>query len=335
MNRCFGHDAGGRPGAPLARSGAAAWVLALVVAALLPFAAALAAPPQDPDLQRLSTELAQLDADPMLGPLGAVDRMKAHQALDAMAQTYPRSDDRKQALYIAERRVATARFAAQADLAEHQLDQLDRERDKILLEASRRDADRARQEAERLRLQNKAREEENQRTQAEREAQQQQAAGLANDASEEARALAEARAKAAALAQQEAALDAGNPAGASREPRGASFVLPGAAFAPGKAILRGDARARAQVKAVVAFVQAHPGVSIRIEGHTDNRGNAQVNLTLSQQRADAVKDVLRAAGIPASRLQAVGIGGEQPIASNATAPGRERNNRVEIVAVRR
>ena len=300
---------------------------------------------KDPDLQRLSGQLARLEADPSLGQLGDVDRLKAHQALDGLAQTSPHSMDRAQALYIAERRVAAAQFAAQADMAERQLEQLDREHDRILLEASRRDANQARQEAERLRLQNTARDEEAQRAESERQAQTQQEAGIASNESDQARALAEARAKAAALAQQEAALAAGMSTPAkpsapvSREPRGPSMVLSGAAFLPGKGSVRSDAPTKTRLKALVAFVQANAsanggGAMIRVEGHTDNQGNAQINLSLSQQRADAIKDVLRAAGIPASQVQAVGLGAEQPLATNATAQGRERNRRVEVIVLR-
>ena len=316
-------------------------VLALLLM-IVPVAASAGGAPPDPDFLRLSGQLAQLDADPSLGQLGGVDRLKAHQALDdlATAATHPR--DHAAALYVAERRVAAAQFAAQADLAERQLQQLDREHDRILLEASRRDADRARQEAERLRLQNNAREEEAQRAEAERQAQMQQEAAIASDESDQAQALAEARAKEAALAQQEAALAAGNaaspaqpsPVPSAGDPRGPSMTLSGFAFAQGQARLRHDAHAKAEVKALVDFVQANPGATVRIEGHTDNRGNAQANLKLSQQRADAVRNVLRAAGTPPAQLQAVGLGAEQPLASNATAKGRERNNRVEVILLR-
>jgi outer membrane protein OmpA-like peptidoglycan-associated protein len=315
----------------------------LLLALLLAGTAIAADPPKDPDLLRLSAQLAQLDADPSLGQIGAADRLKAHQALDVLAQTNPRASERPQALYIAERRIAAAQFAAQADLAERQLDQLDREHDRILLEASRRDADQARQEAERLRLQNTAREEETQRADALRQEQTQQAAGIANDESEQARELAEARAKEATLAQQEAMLTSGARLGSMqqkppvqglREARGASMILSGAAFVPGRGNLRDDARTKAQIRTLVAFVQATPGATIRVEAHTDNQGNPQANLTLSQQRADAVKDELRAAGIPSSRVQAVGLGAEQPIAPNSTPAGRERNRRVEVVLLR-
>jgi outer membrane protein OmpA-like peptidoglycan-associated protein len=295
-------------------------------------AAAAAAPPKDPDLEQLTGELAQLDADPSLGTLGGADRLKAHQALDGLAQTTPRSSDRPLALYLAQQRVAAAQFAAQADLAEHQLDQLDREHDRILLEASRRDADQARQEAERLRLQNTARDEEAQRAQAEQQAQAQQAAGIASDESDQARALAEARAKEAALQQQAAALGGANaPPAGHAEPRGPSMRISGDAFVQGMASMRKDPQTRTRVKALIAFAQSSPGATIRIEGHTDNQGNAQTNLSLSQQRADAVKNILRAAGIPANRIQSVGLGGEQPLAPNSTAQGRERNRRVEVI----
>ena len=110
--------------------------------------------------------------------------------------------------------------------------------------------------------------------------------------------------------------------------------VPGAAFAPGRASLRSDAQTRAQIKALIAFAQANPGAAIRIEGHTDSQGNPQTNLALSQQRADAIKNVLRAAGIPASQIQAVGLGAEQPVATNATEQGRERNRRIEVVLLR-
>jgi len=306
---------------------------ALLLAALLsaPMSSP-AAPPKDPDLDRLTGQLAQLDADPSLGALGSADRIKAHQALDALAQTAPRSNERPLALHLAQQRIAAAQFAAQADLAEHQLDQLDREHDRILLEASRRDADQARQEAERLRLQNTARDEEAQRAEAQRQAQAQQAAGIASDESDQARALAEARAKEAALQQQAAALSgAPVPPAAHVEPRGPSMRISGDAFAPGAASLRKDPQTKSRIKALVAFAQSSPGATIRIEGHTDNQGNPQTNLSLSQQRADALKNVLRAVGIPANQIQSVGLGGEQPVAPNSTPQGRERNRRVDVI----
>jgi outer membrane protein OmpA-like peptidoglycan-associated protein len=66
-------------------------------------------------------------------------------------------------------------------------------------------------------------------------------------------------------------------------------------------------------------------------GHTDNTGSAAYNYDLSQRRAASVAAVLRNSGVAGSRLQIVGRGFDQPIASNATAQGRAQNRRVEIV----
>ena len=74
---------------------------------------------------------------------------------------------------------------------------------------------------------------------------------------------------------------------------------------------------------------------IRIEGHTDNRGNPKSNLRLSEQRARAVAQYLERSGIERERLQTVGLGDSRPIAPNLTAHGRELNRRVELVIVER
>jgi outer membrane protein OmpA-like peptidoglycan-associated protein len=69
---------------------------------------------------------------------------------------------------------------------------------------------------------------------------------------------------------------------------------------------------------------------LEIFGHTDNVGNAQTNLSLSQQRADAVADYLVRRGIPKERIFARGFGERYPLASNNTPEGRMENRRVEI-----
>lgn len=74
-------------------------------------------------------------------------------------------------------------------------------------------------------------------------------------------------------------------------------------------------------------------VCIRIEGHTDSTGKLANNMKLSQARADSVKTYLVGKGVAATRLSTKGYGPEQPVDSNATATGRERNRRVEFVTV--
>lgn len=71
---------------------------------------------------------------------------------------------------------------------------------------------------------------------------------------------------------------------------------------------------------------------IQIEGHTDNTGNAAKNQTLSEKRAQSVKDALIAKGVPnPDRLSAKGFGSSKPIADNNTAEGRAKNRRVVFV----
>ena len=70
-------------------------------------------------------------------------------------------------------------------------------------------------------------------------------------------------------------------------------------------------------------------VRIQINGHTDNVGAAKKNKVLSEKRAQACRDYLISKGIDASRIEAVGHGDEQPLASNDTEAGRQENRRIE------
>ncbi len=72
---------------------------------------------------------------------------------------------------------------------------------------------------------------------------------------------------------------------------------------------------------------------IRIEGHTDNVGNAATNNKLSAGRAEAVRAYLVQKGVTPERLEAAGFGASRPVADNSTASGREENRRVEFVVV--
>ena len=72
--------------------------------------------------------------------------------------------------------------------------------------------------------------------------------------------------------------------------------------------------------------------TVEIIGHTDNAGNRQSNIALSQARADAVKGYLVAKGITPTQLTTTGVGPDQPIAPNDTNDGRARNRRIEFRA---
>jgi outer membrane protein OmpA-like peptidoglycan-associated protein len=85
------------------------------------------------------------------------------------------------------------------------------------------------------------------------------------------------------------------------------------------------------LKSIAAVAKGCSNVLIEVDGHTDNRGGRAFNKNLSEGRAMAVRDYLRAAGIPSDRLSAAGYGDERPIAPNTTRDGRRLNRRIEFV----
>jgi len=99
-------------------------------------------------------------------------------------------------------------------------------------------------------------------------------------------------------------------------------------FDAGNAVLVGPSR---EILMEVALVmQRNPEIKLEAHGFTDSAGSAESNRDLSQQRAQACVDVIIEAGIEAKRLKAIGFGEAQPIATNDTAEGRQKNRRVEF-----
>jgi len=89
--------------------------------------------------------------------------------------------------------------------------------------------------------------------------------------------------------------------------------------------------AREKLAKVSGILLAHPGLTMQIEGHTDSVGGDAFNVKLSEQRADSVKDFLGEQGVATSSITAQGFGKAEPVATNDTPEGRQRNRRVEIV----
>lgn len=71
-------------------------------------------------------------------------------------------------------------------------------------------------------------------------------------------------------------------------------------------------------------------VAVVVSGYTDSTGNDSINIPLSQRRAQSVQNYLIQQGVPSNRINAQGYGASNPIASNATADGKQQNRRVEL-----
>jgi outer membrane protein OmpA-like peptidoglycan-associated protein len=89
--------------------------------------------------------------------------------------------------------------------------------------------------------------------------------------------------------------------------------------------------AREKLAKISGIVLAHPGLSLQIEGHTDSVGGDDFNQQLSERRAVSVRDFLAEQGVSPGSITARGFGKMQPVATNDTAEGRQRNRRVELV----
>ncbi len=113
--------------------------------------------------------------------------------------------------------------------------------------------------------------------------------------------------------------------------RGA-LILKGVNFESGKAVLL--AGSYKVLDEMAESLREWPEVTLEIQGHTDNTGKAATNLTLSQARAETVRQYLIDKGISSDRLTAVGYGPDRPIADNKTSAGRAQNRRVEINRLR-
>ncbi len=85
-----------------------------------------------------------------------------------------------------------------------------------------------------------------------------------------------------------------------------------------------------QLKNIAEILKAYPNVTLKLGGYTDNTGNPDANLALSQKRAQSTMNELVKLGVAANRLEAEGYGDKHPVADYATEEGRQRNRRIDV-----
>lgn len=321
-------------------------LLAAAVLAAVTLAGCATPPPPPGVLDNLRADLAALEENTELAELAPQALADARSAVRRAAAEELAEEERSQRVWLARKQLEIARAEGFTERARREIDEADRRRNELLLRASRLEAQQARRAAESALMNSVATQEEMERARAmaSRSDQQRDAATQdAVDAREEAkqaRRVAEAQSAEMELARREAELASQQARSLQRRleymeyrqtDRGVVVTLGDVLFAVGETELLPSAEET--LNDVIELLESEPDKDIRIEGHTDSTGPAALNLRLSEERAGAVRDALIDLGIDASRLNAVGMGEDFPIATNTTEEGRARNRRVDVIVL--
>lgn len=131
------------------------------------------------------------------------------------------------------------------------------------------------------------------------------------------------------LAAKQEELDAFKELQAQQTDRGMVLTLGDVLFTTNESTLNESAIVK--MDRLAAFMQRYPNKIITIEGHTDNTGDDDYNLELSESRATSVMQALQSRNIGTERITIRGMGERLPVAGNDSAAGRQQNRRVEIL----
>ena len=271
--------------------------------------------------ERAQAAYQQAEADPNV-QMYAQGRLADAQKTLREAEQAKHSDERLHLSYLAEKKALLASVTGATGKTEQNMEQLRRETSDVLLQKRDRELKAARTESD-----TKAREAEQWRRLAEARIKEDEAkARTARPTDDtEAKALAAEQAKAAALANELASLKA------QHTDRGMVLTVGDVLFAPGRAEV--GPGAQRSIDKLAEFLRTYSKRNVLIEGHTDSLGNEDFNVKLSQQRADAVRDLLIARGVSPQRIRTKGYGPKFPVVDNDSAAGRQQNRRVEVLVL--
>jgi len=263
-------------------------------------------------------------------PIGTVAREAVQTAEESRVMSLKRQEEERVAK---EKEAAAGREAqarAEADAESRRREQAEAER--TAAEQAKAEAERAKREAD-LAAQKAAQEkQEAQAAQAEALAQQQalQAENEKTRAQAEEAELGRQKAESEKAEMRARLLKQLNAILVTRDTaRGLIATMPDVLFETNRYTLR--PAARESLAKVAGILLAYPDLRLEVDGHTDSVGSDAYNQELSEKRAASVRDYLVQQGIPIASVTVQGLGKTQPVASNATAAGRQQNRRVELV----
>lgn len=258
-----------------------------------------------PALEQARTSVQRTSADPSVAQYAQIELKEASDTLARADHVWAYEKDESEAnhlAYLAQQRAEIASNTAKARQLDAQIQQAGNETDRLRLQARTREAEEATQRAQQAQQQAMS---------AEQRAAQQQAA--ARSAQERVGDLE------AQLREMEA----------QQTERGLLVTLGDVLFAFDKADL--SAQAGPRLDKLARFLMQFPDRKLLIEGYTDSVGKDAYNLSLSERRAQAVRNALLQRGVDGARISARGYGKAHPVADNGAADGRAMNRRVEIV----
>jgi outer membrane protein OmpA-like peptidoglycan-associated protein len=294
-----------------------------IVAALLPFAVLAGCASAEKEraaqaqLEKARMAYQQAQADPNVQKYAASRLAEAQKAVQG-AEHAKDLDDRQQLSYVAERKAEIASLAGATGQAEQDAQLLGKETSAIVMQKRERELKAARLDAEQARAAAEARARDAEAKA--READQARAQAVAAVAAREAE-----QAKTTALTKELADLKA------KQTDLGIVLTVGDVLFASGKADIASGAQRH--IDKLAEFLNKNPNRNLLIEGHTDNTGGEDLNIKLSQQRAEAVRDLLVSRGVSPQRITTRGYGPKYPLVSNDSAAGRQQNRRIDVLVL--
>jgi len=283
-----------------------------LAAAIAVIAGCSGLPEQVEPLEQARADISKLEQDPLANQAASSDLAAARDALQQADNAYQDKEELdviEHYAYLAQRHADVGEQRIEEAHAKETVAQGELERNRVLLQSREREAARLEEQNRIAQSRNQEAEQRNLALATQAEAAQRQAADASNRAQQLESELSNLQAK--------------------QTERGLVLTLGDVLFDTAQATLKPGAAST--MDRLAEFMRDNGGRQVKVEGHTDARGDETYNIGLSERRATAVREALLERGIEAQRIRTIGLGEGYPVASNDTQAGMQQNRRVEIV----